>query len=382
MIEPSEIRIMSVECDRVRGINLAQGICDTPTPQVVREAAQRAIGEGMNQYVRLDGIAPLRQAIAHKLETYNGLRVDPEREVLVTSGSTGGFYAAVLALLNPGDEVIVFEPFYSYHVNTFVAHGVQPVFVRTIAPEWQFDMEALRHAVTPRTRAILVNSPANPSGKVFSRAELESIAELCLRHDLFLFTDEIYEYFLYDGREHISPATLPGMRERSITITGFSKTFSVTGWRLGYVACDAKWRQAIAYFHDLMYICAPSPLQMGVTAGLTQLGADFYADLRAEYATKRDLLCDALSAAGLNPSVPQGAYYVLADASALPGADAKQRAMYLLENSGVAAVPAKAFWHDNYGENMLRFCFAKTDADLRSACERLKAMRPVGAAAQ
>jgi aminotransferase len=280
--------------------------------------------------------------------------------------------------LNPGDEVVVFEPFYSYHVNTFVAHGVKPRFVRTSAPDWQIDMDALRDAVTPKTRAILVNSPANPSGKVFSRAELESIAELCIRHDLFLFTDEIYEYFLYDGREHISPATLPGMRERSITITGFSKTFSVTGWRLGYVACDARWKKPIAYFHDLMYICAPSPLQMGVTAGLTQLGPDFYSDLRAEYAHKRDLLCDALSAAGLKPSVPQGAYYVLADASALPGADAKQRAMYLLEQSGVAAVPAKAFWHDNYGENMLRFCFAKTDADLRAACDRLHAMRPVG----
>ncbi len=371
---------MSVECERMKGINLAQGVCDTPTPDVVRHAAQEAIAAGMNQYVRLDGIAPLRHAIARKLASYNGLEADPEREVLVTSGATGAFYAACMALLDPGDEVILFEPFYSYHVNTVVALGGVPVYVRLDAPDWQIDIEQLKHAITPKTKAIIVNTPANPSGKVFSGTEMESIAELALRHDLFVFTDEIYEYFLFDGCGHRSFAALPGMRERTIVISGFSKTFSVTGWRIGYLACDARWTQAIAYFHDLSYVCAPSPLQVGVTAGLNELSTGFYEHLSVEYARKRDMICDALVHAGLRPSVPQGAYYVLADASALPGVNSKDRAMALLQRAGVAAVPGAAFFHDDAGETILRFCFAKTEADLSEACRRLRALHVAGAA--
>ena len=374
---------MSVECERLKGINLAQGVCDTPTPDLIRRAAEEAIAAGINQYVRMDGIPPLRQAIARKLLSYNGINADPEREIIVTAGSTGAFYAACTALLDPGDEVIVFEPFYSYHTNLIAALGAKPVIVALPAPDWKIDRDALAHAITPKTKAIIVNSPANPGGKVFTLAELEFIADLAQRHDFFVFTDEIYEYFLYDGRKHISMATLPGMSERTITISGFSKTFSVTGWRLGYLACAARWKPAMAYFHDLTYICAPSPLQVGVTAGLNELGDEFYADLAADYARKRDMLCDALIKAGLKPSVPQGAYYVLADASSLPGRNSKERAMALLERAGVAAVPGSAFFlpGSSYADTMLRFCFAKTDADLAEGCRRLSALEGAGAAA-
>jgi aminotransferase len=327
----------------------------------------------------LDGIAPLRQSIARKLEEFNGIEADPDREVLVTSGATGAFFAACTALLNPGDEVIIFEPFYSYHVNTIAALRAFPVYVRLTTPDWEIDREAVERAVTARTKAIVINSPANPCGKVFTRTELDWLADFAERHDLFVFSDEIYEYFLFDERQHVSPATIPGMRERTITISGFSKTFSVTGWRLGYLHCSERWRQAIAYFHDLSYVCAPAPLQMGVLAGLEQLGESFYRQLAADYAHKRDMLCSALIQAGLTPSIPQGAYYVLADASGVPGATSKERAMMLLERARVAAVPGAAFFHDDSGERLLRFCFAKTEADLAEACNRLASLNVAGA---
>src|SRR5579864_5316694 len=318
-IVQSEIRIMSVECDKVGGVNLAQGVCDTEVPLPVRRAAIEAIEGGYNSYTRLDGIGELRHAIARKMREYNHVNVDAEREVVVAVGSTGAFYSAGMALLDAGDEVIIFEPYYGYHVNTLEAMRCLPKYIRMRPPDWSFTREALEKAITPKTRAIVVNSLANPSGKVFSRTEMQWIAECAAKHDLFIFTDEIYEYFLYDGREHISPASLPGMRERTITISGFSKTFSITGWRIGYAVCAAKWAGAIGYFHDLYYICAPSALQHGVVAGLEELKPGFYKALGEEYRQKRNLICGTLREAGLTPSVPQGSYYVLADSSSLPG---------------------------------------------------------------
>jgi aminotransferase len=370
-IVPSEIRIMSVECEKVKGVNLAQGICDTEVPLPVRRGAEAAIEGGNNAYVRLDGIAKLRAAIARKMHAYNRIAADPDSEVLVTSGSTGAFYAACMALLEPGDEVILFEPYYGYHYNTIRAIGAVPRYLRLNAPDWTFLPEDLSALITPRTKAIVVNSPANPSGKVFTRKELEVIADVANRADLFVFTDEIYEYFLYDGREHISPATLPGMAGRCITISGFSKTFSITGWRVGYAVCSKRWLPALAYFHDLAYVCAPAPFQHGVTAGLDELGAEFYASLAQDYLKKRDLLCDALTECGLTPAIPQGSYYVLADATHIPGSTSKEKAMHLLHTAGVATVPGAAFYHDDAGDNLLRFCFAKEDADLHKACDRL-----------
>jgi len=368
----SEIRAMSVECDRIGGINMAQGVCDTPVPAPVQEGAIRAIHDGHNIYTRLDGIARLRNAIAAKQRRDCGLDYDPESEILVASGATGGLHAAAMALLNPGDEVLLFEPFYGYHVSTLQSLRVTPVFVPLAEPDWALDLEALRAAVTPRTRALILNTPANPSGKVFTRAELETLASFAQEHDLFVFTDEIYEYFVYDGARHIPIATLPGMGERTITISGFSKTFSVTGWRLGYVLADARWISAMAYFHDLTYVCAPSAFQHGAAAGLEELPPSFYSQLAADYQSKRARILSALRDAGLEPSVPAGAYYVLAGAGHLPGKTAAEKARLLLAATGVAAVAGSAFFRPGHGEDLLRFCFAKKDRDLDEACTRLR----------
>jgi aminotransferase len=367
----SEIRAMTVECDRIGGVNLAQGVCDTDVPAPVAEGAIAAIRAGHNIYTRLDGIARLRQAIAAKLGEDRGLAVDPDREVLVTSGATGAFHAAAMALLNQGDEVVLFEPFYGYHANTLTSLRVKPVIVPLAGPDWALDIDALRAAITPRTRGLLINTPANPSGKIFTRAELEALGAIAAEHDLFLFTDEIYEYFLYGNAEHISPAMLDGMRERTILMSGFSKTYSITGWRVGYVVADAKWLGAMSYFHDLTYVCAPSAFQHGAAAGLEQLAPEFYRQLARDHEAKRDRLVAALQDAGLTPHIPAGAYYILADASRIPGDNAAQKARTLLARTGVASVAGSAFFRPGGGENLLRFCFAKKDADLEDACERL-----------
>jgi aminotransferase len=368
----SEIRAMTTECDRIGGINLAQGVCDTPVPAPVETEAHAAIKAGHNIYTRLDGIARLRNAISAKQKRDYGLTYDPETEVLVASGATGGLHAAAMALLNPGDEVLLFEPFYGYHVATLKSMRVKPVPVALAEPDWTLDTDALNAAITPRTKAIILNTPANPSGKVFSRAEIEAVADACREHDLFLFTDEIYEYFVYDGTEHICPATLEGMRERTIVMSGFSKTFSVTGWRLGYATADAKWMGTMAYFHDLTYVCAPSAFQYGAAAGLEQLPPEFYTQLARDHQSKRERILAALRDAGMEPSVPKGAYYVLAKAAHLPRTTAAQKARHLLAATGVAAVGGSAFFRPGRGEDLLRFCFAKKDEDLDEACARLR----------
>ena len=238
------------------------------------------------------------------------------------------------------------------------------------APDWSFTGADIERVITPRTRAIIVNSPGNPSGKVFSRQELENIAAIAQQHDLFVFTDEIYEYFLYDGRTHMSFATLPGMADRTITLGGYSKTFSITGWRIGYSVAASRWAQAIGALNDLLYVCAPTPLQAGVAAGIQELPDSFYRDLACDYQQKRDRFCQALAKAGLTPSIPQGAYYVLADASRLPGTTGKARAMFLLETIGLAGVPGEAFFSGLRGQ-FIRFSYAKIDSDIDDACRRL-----------
>jgi aminotransferase len=374
----SEIRAMTQECDRMGGVNLAQGVCDTEVPEVVAEGAIRAIRDGLNIYTRMDGIERLRRAIAGKVERTLGatseFRVDPEREVLITSGVTGAFQAAVMALLNPGDEVLLFEPFYGYHASTLRSIRAVGVPVALADPDWTLDVAAVRAAITPRTRAMLINTPSNPAGKVFTRRELEALAEIAEEFDLFVFTDEIYEHFIYGGAKHISPATIPGMRERTILMSGFSKTFSVTGWRVGYLIADAKWVPSIGYFHDLTYVCAPAPLQQGCADGVEKLGAEFYEGLAREHEGKRTMIVDALRDAGMRPHVPDGAYYVLASAENLPGATAAEKARALLAKTGVASVAGSAFFRPGKGEDLLRFCFAKKDKDLAEACRRLRAL--------
>ena len=362
---------MTIECNRLGGINLAQGVCDTEVPLVVRQGAQKAIDEGFNTYTRYDGLEELRVAIAAKQKRFTGLEMNPEGEIIVTAGATGALYCTCLSLLNPGDEVILFEPYYGYHIHTLVATEAVPVYVRLSAPDWSFAYADLDRVRTARTRALIVNTPANPSGKVFSQQEMEIIARFAIDNDLFVFTDEIYEHFLYDQSRHIALATLPGMRERTITISGLSKTFSITGWRIGYCLSDARWAQTIGYFNDLVYVCAPAPLQMGVAQGLINLGPEYYTGLAAVYHSKRQKICRALAQADLRPYIPQGAYYVLADMTAVPGDSGKEKAMNLLRKTGIACVPGGAFYHDGAGENLARFCFAKEDHILDEVCERL-----------
>jgi len=366
----SEIRAMTQACASAKGLNMAQGVCDTPVPPIVLEGAEQAIRDGHNVYTRFDGLPELREVIVDKLAHYNGIRADPETEVTVSAGATGAFHCACAALLNPGDEVILFEPYYQYHISALMAVEAVPVVVHMEPPAWTYSLTQLEQLVTSNTKAIIVNSPGNPSGKVFSRTELEALAEFACRHDLFVLTDEIYEYFLYDGRRHVSMASLPNMAERTVTIGGYSKTFSVTGWRIGYSVAARTWARAIGAMNDLLYVCAPAPLQMGVARGIRDLPDDFYGSLARDYQHKRDRFCSALTKARLTPSIPQGAYYVLANVARLPGDTGKARAMYLLERTGVAGVPGEAFFSGTAGANFIRFSYAKTDSDLDEACRR------------
>jgi aminotransferase len=373
-IAQSEIRNMSIESDRVNAINLSQGICDLELPEPVKSGAIEAMVSGINHYTRYDGLGELRGAISRKLLEYNRIPTDPEKNVVVSCGATGALYSAFLALLNPGDEVIIFEPFYGYHVSTIIAANCVPVYVRLSPPDWIFRIEDLNAILTPRTKGIMVNTPANPCGKVFTMKELHILANFAIKHDIFVFTDEIYEYFVYDGLEHISPGSINEIADRTITISGYSKTFSITGWRIGYAACHEKWAKMVGYISDLIYVCAPAPLQIGVARGVNLLPKDYYSKLCDTYKGKREQLCSVLQDKGLEPYIPQGAYYVLANVSDLPGKNSKERAMYLLRTTGVATVPGGAFYHDDSGENLVRFCFAKDSTMLDEACKRLRKM--------
>lgn len=370
-IKQSEIRAMTRECQRLGGINMAQGVCDLDVPESVLEGAIGAMRNGVNTYTPCEGIPELRKAIADKEKDFYGMEIDAEAEVMVSSGATGAFYAAALAILDPGDEVIILEPYYGYHVSTLTSLGCVPRFIRLEPPDWSLSRQMLEKAVTGRTRAIMINSPGNPSGKVFTRDELEILADFAGTHDFVVFSDEIYEHFVYDGLSHIPPASIAGLRERTVTISGFSKVFSITGWRLGYAIAPPEVIKTASHFNDLIYVCAPSPLQMGAARGLVELGQDYYDGIAAEHLEKRDRFCSALSRAGLNPFVPKGAYYVLTDISHLPGEDDKAKVMYILERSGIAAVPGSAFYSNNSGPDLARFCFAKKDDVLDDACERL-----------
>lgn len=370
----SDIRRMSRECERVEGINLGQGICDLPTIPELVDGACEAIASNKATYSKFEGIDTLRERIARKMSRFNGIDVDPATQLVVTVGSTGGFAAATLATLNAGDEVILFEPYYGYHLNTLKVLGITPKFVPLRAPDWSIDFDALRAAFGPKTRGIVVCTPSNPCGKVFTRDELERIGALCREFGAWAYTDEIYEYIVYDGRRHLSMASIESCRDVTITISGFSKTFSVTGWRIGYVSADARVISSIGLVNDLFYVCAPTPLQWGIARAL-EIGDDYYTNLAADYEKKRDLLAAALREAGFEPSVPQGAYYMLAR---IPDElrDDKEAAQALLESARVASVPGSAFFVSEAGKRMLRFCFAKDFAALEEACRRIRAFKP------
>lgn len=374
-LQQSEIRAMTRECNRLGGINLGQGVCPLPSPPELLEAAAQAVREDLSTYSRFDGVDELRHAVANKLKRYNKIDVDPETELVTTIGSAGAFICALQGLFNPGDEIIVFEPFYGYHVNAIRVAGCVPRVITMKAPDWSFDPEDLERLRTDRTRAVLVNTPGNPSGKVFSRDELGVIADFCKTHDLLGITDEIYEYLVYDGQEHVSLATLPGMFERTITMSGFSKTFAITGWRLGYVAAPAHLAGPMGLVNDLFYICAPTPLQHGLARALEVIGDDYFDEIRKKYKANRDLFCDALVQAGLTPHVPEGSYYILTDVTRFGLNDARASAMHILEKAGVASVAGSAFFATEGGRNLVRFCVAQPREVVEQAAERIQVFK-------
>lgn len=368
----SAIRSMTQECNRINGINMAQGVCDLDIPPEITEGAKNAIDNGFNIYMSCEGHPDLRKAVAGKMADFYGLTVDFETEVFISAGATGAFYSVCLALLNPGDEVLLIEPFYGYHTATLKTLGCKPVFASLEPPDWKIVPEVFEAAVSPATKAIVLNTPSNPSGKVFSSNELNFLGDFAEKHDLVVISDEIYEHFVYGSRRHIPPVTLSGLRNRTITISGFSKIFSITGWRLGYAICPPKICEAASHMNDLVYVCGPSPLQIGACQGLLELGRDYYEAVAREHGVKRDLFCNALNNAGLTPYIPDGAYYTLADISKLPGDTDYSKVMTLLEKTGIAAVPGNAFYNGNSEKNLARFCFAKKTDVLLEACETLK----------
>lgn len=369
-LKQSDIRRFSALCASMGGVNLSQGVCDQPSPAEVKAAAKAAIDDDHATYTHMRGIAELRQAIADKMLRFNGITADAETEIAVTVGTAGGFACTAMTVLNPGDEVIVFSPYYSYHVNLLQLIGAKVRFVDTIAPEWRYSSEDLAAAFNERTRMILVNTPANPSGKVFSEEELREIARLAKKHDTLIVTDEIYEYITY-GQPHISIGKFPDAAGRTVTISGASKTYAVTGWRVGYVVCPAELCEKISVVSDHLYICAPAPLQHGIVAGMG-MPDEYYESMRRDYLTKRDMLADTLRGIGFEPFLPEGSYYMLAGFEPGRYRDATHATESILEEVGVATVPGSAFYRDPAdGRNQLRFCYAKQISDLEDACERL-----------
>jgi aspartate/methionine/tyrosine aminotransferase len=341
-----------------RAINFAQGFPDFDTDPRIVEAAARALRDGYNQYATTWGVAALRKAVARKQSEAWGREVDADREVTVSCGATEAMIAAMLAAVDPGDEVVVFEPFYENYGPDCILSGAVPRYVALRPPDWSFDPDVLRAAFNSKTRAVVINTPHNPTGKVYARAELELIAELCIEHDAIAITDEIYEHLVYEG-EHISLATLPGMAERTITISGASKTYSVTGWRVGWLVAPPALTAGIRKVHDFLTVGAAHPLQVAVAAAL-ELPASFYVELRGDYLERRDAIVAGLAECGFDVTPPQGAYYVMAGIAGLGFDDDTVMARHLIEQAAVATVPASSFYHDpSRGRGQLRFSFPK-----------------------
>lgn len=366
----SEMTRLAIEHNSV---NLSQGFPDFPTPDWLKEAARDAIARNVNQYAVSHGAPRLRKAIADKAEQYMGLRFDEDREITVTNGATEAIFDIIQALVNPGDEVIVFEPFYDSYVPSVEIAGGTPRFVTLRPPDWHFDHEYLASQFNNNTRAIIVNTPHNPTGKVFSRDELELIADLCRRYDALAITDEVYEHLVYDDNRHISIATLPGMRERTVTISSAAKTFSITGWKVGYVLAPPDLSEALRRIHQFVTFCSVAPTQEAVAYALETAGASGYYDLLlTEYTARLDKLTSFLERAGLRPIRPQGTFFIMSDVSGLGFETDVEFAKYMTAEVGVACIPPSAFYHDPAEAGVLaRWCFAKTDATLDAAGERL-----------
>ena len=372
---PSGIRMITRMCDEANGINLGQGVCDEPTPLEIKHSAIQAILSDKNVYSKFEGIDELREQIAIKMKDYNNIKCNPDTDITVNAGSTGGYVATCFSFINPGDEVIMFEPFYGYHLNILRLCKAKIKYARLSAPNWCFDFDEFTKLITNKTKAIILNTPTNPTGKVFSRVELSFIAEICQKHGILVISDEMYEYILYDNNEHISIGSLPGMDDFTITITGFSKSYNVTGWRLGYTVANKKFTEKIGFLNDLLYICAATPLQHAMAAALS-LPDSYYKELRASYTKRLDLIYPVLQDAGFKVHRPQGAYYLLADVSSLGLDSNTNTAEKLLELTGVGAVPGESFYENpEDGKKQLRFCFSKEYDVVEEACRRLQKLK-------
>jgi aminotransferase len=376
----SVIREMTRQAMLYGAVNLAQGFPDFPAPAEIKQAAQQAIAADINQYAITWGSKNLRNAIARQMKLWQNIEVDPEKEITVCCGSTEAMISTLLAVCNAGDEVVIFEPFYENYGPDSVLSGAKPKFVKLRPPadergEWTFDTKELRRAFAKHTKAIILNTPNNPTGKVFTRAELELIRDLCLEFDVLAITDEIYEHILYDGTEHVSIASLHGMRDRTVTINGMSKTYSVTGWRVGWAVAQEKITNAIRKVHDFLTVGAPAPLQEAGAAALS-LPPEYYSRLAEGYRMRRDHLTPALTSAGFKCFLPRGAYYVMTDISAFGFSDDVSFAKHLVQEIGVAAVPGSSFYRDpRDGAHQVRFAFCKKPETLDEAARRLANLR-------
>jgi aspartate/methionine/tyrosine aminotransferase len=368
----SVIREMTRLAAQHQAVNLAQGFPDFPAPQILKDAAREAIAADVNQYAITWGSKPFRDAIAAKYKRNYGIEIDPEREITVCCGSTEGMMASLMATLNPGDEVVIFEPHYENYGPDTLLSGADRKFVNLRPPHWTFDPDELRRAFSKKTKAIILCSPNNPTGRVFERRELEIIAALCQEFDALAITDEIYEHILYDGAQHIPIMSLPGMRERTILVNSLSKTYAVTGWRVGWVLAAPDLTDSIRKVHDFLTVGAAAPLQEAGAVALA-LPDEYYANLARDYGERRDAMLEVLEETGFKPVRPQGAYYIMADISGFGYADDMAFARHLIEDLKVAAVPGSSFFENPAeGAHFIRFCFCKKYETLRVARERLK----------
>jgi len=372
-IKESQIREASRYCEKFGAINLAQGLPDFPAPEALKESARAAIAADINQYADSWGWEKLRVAIAEKMQRDNHITVDPDTEVTVCCGATEGLNIALMSLIDQGDRVLIFEPFYENYIPNLATVGGIPEFITLQPPQWEITREILEPAFKKGIKAVIINSPANPTGKVWTRTELELIAQLCQQYDVYAITDEIYEYIIYEG-EHISLISIDGMRDRTIVVNGFSKTFCITGWRLGYTVASPQITAAMRRIHDFITICAPTPLQHAALTAM-QFGREYFTNLALDYKRKRDMLFPVLAEIGLSPVLPKGAYYIWTDSSAI-ASDANSAAFRLAKEALVAAVPGTCFSHpDRDKVNGLRFCFAKKDSTITSAVENLRKLK-------
>jgi aminotransferase len=375
----SVIREMTREALKHGAVNLSQGFPDFPAPADLKRAAAAAINDDVNQYAVTWGAKDFREAIADKTRWFLGLDYDPEREITVTCGSTEGMIAAMMATVDPGEEVVVFEPFYENYAPDAILSGATPRYVSLRAPDWTFDPDELRAAFNPRTKAVILCNPNNPTGKVFTREEMEFIASLCREFDALCFTDEIYEHILYPRAdrevEHISMAQLEGMRDRTLVVNSMSKTYSVTGWRVGYVLAPPDITSAVRKVHDFLTVGAAAPLQRAGAYAL-RMPPEYYEELGREYERRRDLLLPVLEDVGFRVFQPDGAYYVMTDISAFGFADDVEFTRHLIQQIGVACVPGSSFYsRPELGARQVRFCFCKKDETLEAAADRLRRLQ-------